>query len=216
MTTLSPELSTTPFYIWYPNFDARQPHQQMIIIKPTLNPNSSNTLLSGELLQALFNSSNNSSDEKLIYFNLADLPPSSWNVSLHTNESILLGIILPPPTRPSTHDSTTNLSIFNVEANRFSTSIVGIPVNLQVDHIQTKQFSLAMNLTNDQVDQSVSDVIIGHIKSEQFELNITKSDNLNIHVHQVDSETAELFFDSKFCTNESNLQINLNLSKNGK
>ena len=27
------------------------------------------------------------------------------------------------------------------------------------------------------------------------------------------SETAELFFDSKFCTNETNLQINLNISK---
>ena len=216
MTTSSPELSTTPFYIWYPSFDALQSHQQMIVLKPTLSPNSSNTLLSSELLQSLFNSSNNSSNEKLIYFNLADLPPSSWNVSLHTNESVLLGIILPPPARPLTLDSTTNLSITNVEANRFATSIVGIPVNLQVDQIQTKQFSLAMNLTNDQPEQSVSDVVIGHIKSEQFELNITKSDNLNLHVQQVDSETAELFFDSKFCTNESNLQINLNLSKNGK
>jgi hypothetical protein len=39
---------------------------------------------------------------------------------------------------------------------------------------------------------------------------------MNVHVQQVDSETAELFFDSQFCTNETNLQINLNLSKNGK
>ena len=73
-----------------------------------------------------------------------------------------------------------------------------------------------MNLAHNQTNQSLSDVVIGHIKSEQFELNITKSDNMNIHVEQVDSETAELFFDSQFCTNESNLQINLNISKNGK
>jgi hypothetical protein len=216
-TTFYPELSTSsPIYFWYPKFNSLQPQQQMIIIKPSLNPNSSNTLLSSELLQALFNSTNNSSNEKLIYFNLANLPPSSWNVSLHTNDSILLGIILPPPSKPLNFDSITNLSIINVDANRFSTSIVGIPINLQVDQIQTKQFSLAMNLTNDQINQSVSDVVMGHIKSEQFELNITKSDNINVHVHQVDSETAELYFDSKFCTNESNLQINLNLSKNGK
>jgi hypothetical protein len=88
-------------------------------------------------------------------------------------------------------------------------------VNLQVDQIQVKEFSLAMNLTNNQTNQSLSDVVIGHVKSERFQLDITKSDNMNIHIEQVDSETAELFFDSQFCTNETNLQINLNLSKNG-
>ena len=61
-----------------------------------------------------------------------------------------------------------------------------------------------------------SDVIIGHVRSEQFELNLTKSDNMHVHVQQVDSATAELFLDSNFCTNESSLEINLNLSKNGK
>lgn len=215
-TSFYHELSTSsPIYFWPPQFNSLL-QQQMVIIKPTLNTNLSNTLLSNELLQALFNSTSNSSDEKLIYFNLADLPPSSWNVSLHTNESILLAFILPPATYPSTLNSTTNLSITNVDARRFSTNIVGIPINLLVDQIQTKLFSLAMNLTNDQINQSISDVVIGHIKSEKFELNITKSDNLNLHVKQVDSETAELYFDSKFCTNETNLQINLNISKNGK
>lgn len=189
--------------------------QQMVEYKPSFNTNSSNTLLSNELLNMLFNNTNNSSAEKLIFLNLFDLPPSSWNLSFTTNESILLDISLPPSSSPGTSDTTTNLTFTNVEANRFSTNIVGLPVNLQVDHIQTKQFSLAMNLTNDQSNQSSSDVVIGRIKSETFELNITKSDNMNVHVQQVDSETAELFFDSQFCTNESNLQINLNLSKNG-
>jgi hypothetical protein len=187
----------------------------MIVIKPTINTNSSNTLLSNELLNALFNSTTNST-EKLIFFNLSDLPPASWNLSLHTNESIFLDIILPSLSPPLNPNSTTNLTFTNVEANRFTTNIVGSPINLQVDQIQTKQFSLAMDLTNNQSNQSLSDVVIGHIRSEKFELNITKSDNINVHVKQVDSETAELFFDSKFCTNESNLQINLNLSKNGK
>ena len=65
-------------------------------------------------------------------------------------------------------------------------------------------------------NQYSSDVIIGHVKSDQFELNLTKSDNMHVRVQQVDSETAELYLDSNFCTNESSLEINLNLSKNGK
>jgi ABC-type sugar transport system ATPase subunit len=162
------------------------------------------------LFNTLFDDTTNSSTEKSIYFNLIDLPPSSWNLSLHTNDSVLLDIILPSPSH-----ATTNLTITNVEANRFSANIIGVPVNLQVDQIQVKEFSLAMNLTTNQTNQSVSDVVIGHVRSERFQLDITKSDNMNIHIQQVDSETAELFFDSQFCTNETNLQINLNLSKNG-
>lgn len=78
-----------------------------------------------------------------------------------------------------------------------------------------------MNATDDkngrnQTIRHFSDVIIGHVRSEQFELNLTKSDNMHVHVQQVDSETAELYLDSNFCTNESSLEINLNLSKNGK
>jgi hypothetical protein len=221
-TTFIPTTSTTekffttpspsPVIIWHSKFNPLDP-QQMVIIKPSLN---TNTLLSDELFKSLFNSTTNSSTEKLIYFNLNDLPPSTWNISLQTIESILLDIALPAPTYPSYANTTTNLTITNVEANRFSTNIVGVPINLLVDLIQTKQFSLAMNLTHNQTNQSSSDVVIGHVKSEQFELNITKSDNMNVHVQQVDSETAELFFDSQFCTNETNLQINLNISKNGK
>ena len=129
----------------------------MVIIKPSLN---TNTLLSDELFKSLFNSTTNSSTEKLIYFNLNDLPPSTWNISLQTIESILLDIALPAPTYPFNANTTTNLTITNVEANRFSTNIVGVPLNLQVDQINTKQFSLAMNLTNNQTNQSSSDVVI--------------------------------------------------------
>jgi hypothetical protein len=39
---------------------------------------------------------------------------------------------------------------------------------------------------------------------------------MHVYVKQVDSATAELYLDSNFCTNESSLEINLNLSKNGK
>jgi hypothetical protein len=76
-----------------------------------------------------------------------------------------------------------------------------------------------MNVTDNnrnRTNKHLSDVIIGHVKSEQFELNLTKSDNMNVHIQQVDSTTAELYLDSNFCTNESSLEINLNLSKNGK
>ena len=78
-----------------------------------------------------------------------------------------------------------------------------------------------MNATDNSLNrnstvQHLSDVIIGHVRSEQFELNLTKSDNMHVHVQQVDSSTAELYLDSNFCTNESSLEINLNLSKNGK
>jgi hypothetical protein len=216
ITSIFEEFSTSsPIPFRHSKLNSLQ-QQQVIVIKPSLNTNSSNILLSNELLDTLINSITNSSNEKFIIFNLVDLPPSSWNISLNTNQSVLLDIVLPPALYPSSLNTTTNLTITNVDANRFATNIFGVPLHLQVDQIQTKQFSLAMNLTNNHSNQSLSDVVIGHIRSEQFELNITKSDNMNLHVQQVDSETAELFFDSKFCTNESNLQINLNISKNGK
>ena len=207
-------LTSFPTSIVHSTLSSLQPQQQpLTVTKPTHSPNP---LLPNELFNSLFNSPSNSSGEKLIQLNLANLPPSSWEVSFQTNESLLLDIVLPPASYPSNADTITNLTIANVEANRFSANIVGSSVNLQVDQIQTKQFSLAMNLTNNQTTPSSSDVVIGHIKSEQFQLDITKSDNMNLHVQQVDSDTAELFFNSEFCTNESNLQINLNLSKNGK
>jgi hypothetical protein len=148
-----------------------------------------------------------------------NLPASSWNFSLNSNESIVLDVALPPATYPSYPNTTTNLTFTNIEANRFSTNINGIPINLHVDRVQTKQFSLTMNATDDDINRSPktqSDVIIGHVKSEQFELNLTKSDNMHVRIRQVDSATAELYLDSNFCTNESSLEINLNLAKNGK
>ncbi|CAF3935144.1 unnamed protein product [Rotaria sp. Silwood2] len=208
-------LTFSPFFIDHSNLTSLQ-QQQMIIIKPSISINSSNTLLSNELFNKLFNNTTNSSIEKLIYFNLLDLPPSSWNLSLNTNESIVFNIALPASSHSSNlHTTRTNLTITNVEANRLSTNIIGSPVNLQVDKIQVKQFSLAMNQTNNGTNQSLSDVVIGYVKTDRFELKLTKLDNMNMHVHQIDSETAEIYFDSQFCTNENNLEINLNLSKTG-
>ncbi|CAF3369596.1 unnamed protein product [Rotaria sp. Silwood1] len=207
-------LTSTPFSIDRSNSTSLQ--QQMIVIKPSININSSNTLLSNELFNKLFNSTTNSSTEKIIYFNLLDIPPSSWNLALNTNESIVFDIAVPSSSYSSNFHRTTNLTITNVEANRLSTNIIGSPVNLQVDKVQAKKFSLAMNQGNNETNQSLSDVIIGYIKTEQFELKLTKLDNMNMHIQQIDSETAEIYFDSQFCTDENNLEINLKLSKAGK
>lgn len=215
ITTTTTTKSTTMMTSRRSRLELFNSDQQMAVIRPKLNSNSSNTLLSNDLLKSLFNNTANSSQDKLIIVDLGDLPPSTWDVSFSTNESILLDITLPPSSSSMNSNTTTNLSITNVEANRFSTNIIGLPLNLQLDQVQAKQVSLAMNLSQEQSNQTISDVIIGRVRSEQFELNITKSDNMNLQVQQVDSETAELFFDDKFCTNESNLQINLNLSKNG-
>ncbi|CAF4767381.1 unnamed protein product, partial [Rotaria sp. Silwood1] len=206
-------LTSTPFSIDRSNSTSLQ--QQMIVIKPSININSSNTLLSNELFNKLFNSTTNSSTEKIIYFNLLDIPPSSWNLALNTNESIVFDIAVPSSSYSSNFHRTTNLTITNVEANRLSTNIIGSPVNLQVDKVQAKKFSLAMNQGNNETNQSLSDVIIGYIKTEQFELKLTKLDNMNMHIQQIDSETAEIYFDSQFCTDENNLEINLKLSKAG-
>ena len=192
--------------------------KETITFKPPSTTNASNILSYNNLLNNIFN---NISTEKSIYVNLIDLPPSSWNFSLSSNASINLNVELPPPVYPATSNTKTNLTFTNIEANHFSTNIIGKPVNLQVDRVQTKQFSLKMNTTNSDPNSShrtehASDVIIGHVKSERFALNLTKSDNMHVHVQQVDSATAELYLDSNFCTNESSLQINLNLSKNGK
>ncbi|UJR15969.1 hypothetical protein I4U23_002888 [Adineta vaga] len=210
-TTNEKDLIKSPFTTWYSKLNPLR-DQQITTSKPSLARNLSRTLLSNELLHQLFTNTSNSSSQRLISFDLSDLPASSWNLSLQTNESIVLDIVLPDS---SNSNATTNLSITKIEADRFTTNIVGSPINLHVDQIHTKQFTLAMNLTNNLTNQVSSDVVIGHVKSEQFQMDITKSDNMNIHVTQVDSETAELFFDSKFCTNDTNLQINLNLTKNG-
>ena len=96
-----------------------------------------------------------------------------------------------------------------------------MPIHLQVDRVETKQFSLQINATHqnsseNETNKSISDIVIGHVKSEQFQLNLTKSDNMHVYVKEVDSATAEVYLDSNFCTNESSLEINLNLKKNGK
>jgi hypothetical protein len=215
--------TSTQISIWHSEWNPLE-QQEKIVIKPPLTTNSSDTRLTNDLLNQIFNNittSTNSSSEKLIYFNLIDLPPSSWNLSLNSNESINLDVTLPLPVYPSYFNTTTNLTFTNIQANRFSTNINGMPVNLQFDRVNTKKFSLIMNATDNGMNrngtiQHLSDIIIGHVKSEQFELNLTKSDNMHVRVKQVDSATAELYLDSNFCTNESSLEINLNLSKNGK
>jgi hypothetical protein len=215
--------TSTQISIWHSEWNPLE-QQEKFIIKPPLTNNGSNTGLTNDLLNQIFNNittSTNSSSEKSIYFNLIDLPPSSWNLSLNSSANIVLDVTLPSPVYPSYSNTTTNLTFTNIQANRFSTNINGMPINLQLDRVHTKQFSLIMNTTDNVMNrnpniQHSSDIIIGHVKSEQFELNLTKSDNMHVHIEQVDSATAELYLDSNFCTNESSLEINLNLSKNGK
>ncbi|CAF3795521.1 unnamed protein product, partial [Adineta steineri] len=216
--------TSNPLSTWH---SERTPleQQQTIVIKPPIPKNDSNIFFSNDYLNQIFQNLSaltNSSDDKFIYLNLIDHPPSSWNLSIKSNESITLDIALPLSTNST---SRTNLTFGNIEANRFSTNIIGKPINLHVDRVHTKEFLLKMNNTNDDDDddmksnnhqsQQLSDVIIGHVKSEKFQLNFTKSDKMHVYVYQVDSATAELYFDSSFCTNDSSLEINLNLSENG-
>lgn len=144
-----------------------------------------------------------------------DQTAASWSLSLQTNRSIHVDIALPPISDPPNVNGTTNLTLANIQANRFSTNVVGPAVNLQVDQIETKEFSLTVDLTQNQTNSQPSDLIIGYIKSDRFNLGITKTDALNLQVQQVDSATAELYFDDQFCSNASDVAINLNLSKNG-
>ena len=137
--------------------------------------------------------------------NLTDLPPSSWNLSLQTNRSLLLDITLP------SSNVTSNLTLADIQADRFVASIVGSSVNLQVHEVEAKEFSLTMNLTSVQP----SEVIIGHVRSEHFQLTLSKTDEINLQVQRVDADTAELIFDDQFCSRGSDVEINLNLSKNG-
>lgn len=186
--------------------------------QPTQITNKSKPLLSNDAFNDLFknvSTSSNSSSEKMFRFDLNDFAPSTWNVSLKSNDSVLLDVILP------SSNISSNLTFTDIELNRLSTNIIGTPVNVYVDRVNTKQFSLKMNATNNNpksnnTKPSSSDIIIGHVKSEQFELSLVKTDNMHVRVQQVDSTTAELFLDSNFCTNESSLEINLNLSKNGR
>lgn len=145
-----------------------------------------------------------------------DQAAASWSLSLQTNRSIQVDIALPPISEPPNANGTTNLTLANIQANRFATNVVGPSVNLQVDNIETKEFSLTVDLTTNQTNSQPSDLIIGYIKSDKFNLGITKTDAMNLQVQQVDSATAELYFDDQFCTNASDVAINLNLSKNGK
>lgn len=141
--------------------------------------------------------------------NLVDLPPSSWNLSFQTNESILLDMTLP------SSNATSNLTLGNIQAERFSASIAGSSVNLQVNQIETKQFSLTMNLTNNSTSNQRSEVLIGRIKTEKFQMKISKTDDINLKIQQVDTDTAELVFEDPFCSTGSNVEINLNLGKSG-
>ena len=72
-----------------------------------------------------------------------------------------------------------------------------------------------MNLTNNNTSNQPSEVLIGRIKSEKFQMNIAKTDDINLKIQQVDTDTAELVFDDPFCSTGSNVKINLNLGKNG-
>ena len=84
--------------------------------------------------------------------NLSDLPPSSWNLSFQTNQSLLLDITLPS-------------------------------VNLQINEVETKEFSLSMNLTtSNETSHRPSEVILGHVRSEHFQLTLVTTDGINLQV----------------------------------
>ncbi|CAF3699066.1 unnamed protein product [Rotaria socialis] len=200
-------LTSTLFSIYHSNLTFSD--HTTFIIKPSL---TTNILLSNELFKELLNSTSNYSTEKCIYLNLIDIPPSSWNLSLNTTESVVLDIALPPSSHMT---GITNLTMGDIEANHLSTNIIGLPINLQVDNVHASKFSLSMNQTDNNVNQLPSNLIIGRIKAEQFELNLIKSDNMDINVQQIDSETADIYLDSQFCANDNTLGINLNLTKNG-
>jgi len=216
-------ITSTQQSVWRSQWDPRE-QKDVTIIRPSSLQNDPDAPLSNELFNEIFRNismSTNSSADKLVLLNLSDHPPSTWNLSLNSNDSILLNILLPIASYPSSSNSTTNLTFTNIEADRFHTNINGMPIHLQVDRVETKQFSLQINATHqnsseNETNKSISDIVIGHVKSEQFQLNLTKSDNMHVYVKEVDSATAEVYLDSNFCTNESSLEINLNLKKNGK
>ena len=178
-----------------------------------IKSNRSDALIPDDPFRTLFSSNTSSLPQRHVHIDLADHPPTSWNLSFQTNDSILLDIVLPAATDLST---VPNLTLSNIHADRFVATVVGSSTNLQVDEIQAKDFSLAVNLTSNSSVEQPSEVIIGHVKSDQFQLTLTKSNKMNLQVAQVDSATAELYFDEGFCSNDSNVQINLNLSQNGR
>ena len=190
-----------------------QTYQSTLLPPPAIKSNRPSAPMPEDLSHTLFQSNASSPSHRHVHIDLIDRPPTSWNLSFQTNDSILLDIVLPVATDLST---VPNLTLSNIHADRFAATIVGSSVNLQVDDIQTKDFSLAVNLTNNGSAEQPSEVIIGHVKSDQFHLTLTKSNKMNVQVAQVDSATAELYFDEGFCSNDSNVQINLNLSQNGR
>ena len=196
------------------------PGQSTVLIIPSLSSNHSTTLLSNDILHEQFRS-RNVSDEKVIHVDLTHSPPSAWDLSFNSNETVLLDIALPPSTYSSHSNVTTRLTFTNITAHRWRTHIYGVPVHVQMDRVETKEFALDMNATGSRsppngTQRYSSDVTIGHVTSDEFRLNLIKSDHMHVNVKQVDSMTAELFFDGQFCSNDSSLQINLNLSRNGK
>ena len=106
----------------------------------------------------------NFSMKRSILVNLIDYPPSSWNLSFSTNESLLLDIVLPKQNHMLTPTETTNLTFTEIEAHQLSTNIIGFPANLEIEKILTKQFSLTINQINNQTNQIPSDFIRLHWK----------------------------------------------------
>ena len=195
--------------------------QGTVVIIPPLSGNRSTTLLSNDIFHAQSRSRNDST-EKAIHIDLTQSPPSAWNLSFHSNESVFLDVALPPSTYFSHSNVTTHLTFKNITAHRWKTHIYGVPVHVQMDRVEAKEFALDMNATDNRrslssvTQRHSSNVTIDHVISDQFRLNLIKSDHMHVNVKQVDSMTAELFFDDHFCSNDSSLQINLNLSKNGR
>lgn len=176
------------------------------------------TIEANDIIDAFFRSNltiGKDSLPKTLVIDLNKFPVANWNVSFQTNKSIHLDIILPMLFDSIRSNTVTNLTIKHIQANNFVTTLTGPIVNLYGGDIETRQFSLLFNLSNNQTLDKSSEVIIGHVKTETFQLNITRSNRMNISIEQVDSDMAELFVDDQFCNGANDIDISLNLSMNG-
>ncbi|CAF3583619.1 unnamed protein product [Didymodactylos carnosus] len=198
---------------WHSEYDAHEDKEIISLVPPS---GQSGIDFTPELLSSLL-ASDNATSSKIIKLDLNNVKSPTWKISLKSNLSFSLLINLPEIPLNDTKSQPMNLTFADIDAVRFETNIVGSSANVDLQRIETKQFAFSMDSSN--LTRNTS-VIFGHVKSDKFLLNLTKSNetesgNMNVEVRQVDSSTAELFLSGDFCTNENGLQINLNLTQNG-
>ena len=72
-------------------------------------------------------------------------------------------------------------------------------------------FHLFLAYLRNRLSNRTPQVVIGHTNSDYFQMNLIKTDEINLQRQQIDSATAELFFYDQFCRNESDMEIDLHL-----